>query len=165
MTLALPNFSNIDVEDVMDAVKSLISDNINAYVAQMNTKKPDIELSEINADAYMIQQQRQDLNFDPFVLIREESTESESVGPDIKQKVKIEIFVVLSNPDDTQDTSWRRVLRYRRILREIFQKGWTQLFNGRVQMKMESLPPTAVLLMNSQRTYTGAGVSLEVTYA
>lgn len=166
MILKLPTFTNTDIEDVISTIKALLIANVNLYIAQMNMVKNDsITLQEINDLAYIVQTQTQDISYDPFILIREERTESEARGPEVSQKTTLEIFVVISSSSDPEDVTWKKVLRYRRILSELFQNGWQAVYNGKVISNISTLPQTAIVLMNSTSIYTGAGISLELNYA
>jgi uncharacterized protein YlzI (FlbEa/FlbD family) len=165
MPLKTPTFTNIDIEDIITTIKALLNDNINTYITQMNSVKSDITLSTLNSSAYIIQSQNQDINYDPFILIREENTESDHRGTESSQKSTIEVFIVFTSSGDANDVTWKKVLRYRRILRELFQNGWQSIYNGQVISNINNLPQTAIVLMNSTSIYTGAGVSLELNYA
>lgn len=164
MSLPTPSFTGIDIESIVSDAKTLLQDNLNTYIGQMNTDKPDITLPEVDNAAYVIQAQRDYMNYNPFVFIMESTQTSDGIGPATGEQANIEIFIVF-RASDSQDIMWKKTYRYRWVLRTLFEKGWQSIGRGAVQVEVTNLPQTAIALLNSKEFHVGAGVSLQVNFA
>ena len=155
-----------DIENFFDDVLVVLRANINTKLAAIDTDKNDgITLETVNTDAYFFQTMATQMaNFGVFVYVGVGEIEGDpSPYAYVSQKFSADVVVILS--DDGNDPNiMKRLLRYHRALIEIFQTNFDKISKvGKI--KISSLSPFPIEVMDRPTLSRGIGVSLEVHLA
>lgn len=155
--------ANKDLEVIMDDIIAFLKANLNTQITAMNTEKDDgITLSAINDASYQFQSLNNEVaNFDPFILVTTVKINTEGIGPGTKKEYLIQVIVIKS--DDGQDVNCgRKILRYGRVLSDIFEQKWDKI-SPSDKINIQSLEPVEMELLNSGHKYQVIGVQLNPT--
>lgn len=146
-----------DTENFLTDLVTFLKANLNTSITAMNTLKGDTILKAIDNNAYFIQTLNdKSANYDPFIFIVVENmvTLGERIGETATQLV-ISLVIIYQNFDD----SFNRSFRYQRILKELLEE---KLNIGGRNMKIETLVPMAIDVMQSGLTCDATGLRLNV---
>lgn len=152
-----------DLENLIDDIESHLQSYLPAQISDMNTEKNDgIVLDSILNEAMFLYSMGDQMNsVDPFLLIAPgTSPEAIGQGPQLAVKYLIDIVIVKADPG-TDPQIFRRLMRYQRVLSDLFQKTWSQL-GHMVEFKVHGILPTPVFALQSEDYPVRAvGVTLE----
>jgi hypothetical protein len=150
-----------DVETFCDDILATLTANLNAKISAINSEKNDgITLASVESDAYFFQElNSKAANFNPYVLYSIEELGSDNAGPYASVKPTLHVIAVLSDNGEDADGCAKRLLRYQRALKEVFEENWTQNA-GSVKINLSSLVPVQFSLMNSAESFRAIGVSI-----
>ncbi len=124
-----------DLENLLADVKAIMVANINTKLVEIDTEKGDLTMAPIDNDAYFEQSlTTKTANWDQFILYGISDIESDGKGPMTLQKVSVQIVLILSDFGNDPDIN-KRVLRYGRALKEIFEKNWKKISGRAAQIK------------------------------
>lgn len=151
-----------DFEEILDSIKTIVSDNFNAKLSTISTEKGDgVILPSVNSNAYFFQSLDDSAaNFDPFIVYGIVDIESTNMGPSVSEKIMISVVIVLS--DNGRLDINRIMFRYSRALKEIFQDNW-QIHNSSSKININSSTVVPFDALDSSATYKAIGIELEVT--
>ena len=154
--------ARVDLEIVLDSIKTIMVDNFNNKLAEITAEKNDgLVLPEMVDAAYILQTLDERItNYSPFIVYGIIDIENIPNGPQVAEKLIIEVVIVL---DDNGREEINRVLyRYLRSLREIFEEGW-QIVNQSVRISVTSSTIVPFQNLDSSAIYKAVGVQLEIT--
>jgi len=150
-----------DIESLLADIKTIVSDNFNTKVAAINAEKADgVSLDTLDASAYFLQQLNGRMaNWNPICLYGVDNIETVTRGPLSSQKVVCSVVIVAIDTGEEIECGVR-MLRYQRVLQEIFAEKWNEGRNG-VKLEIRSLVPIPLTDMNTSNRYRAVGVELE----
>lgn len=155
-----------DVEDLIDGLDTILKASLNTKIAALNAEKNDsITLADIPNEAYFFQDLKlQDVQaYDNFLLYGLGEPKIEAQGP---YTAEIErLFYVIVVKDTAENSVYlKKLLRYRRILKEIFEENFTKNGLGG-RLIVTSLAPVDYEVMGSGTTFRAVGVIVEAALA
>ena len=158
-------FKRYDVETFMEELEALLKANLNTYISEMNADKEGPDLLNINDSAYYIQTLNDAVvNYDDFVFVFEDGVSTNGTGPDNLDTYTVIACVVSNFGNEQIKYAHKKMFRFREILKRILQDKQGSI--GRpASIKVSSLSPFAVSLLNRSEPQMGVGVSLEVSFA
>lgn len=152
-----------DVERLYSDIESLLKSELNNKLLEIDTEKADIVLDPVDDNAYFFQTMTENAeNYDPFLFYGEDQVIATGTGPATVETFSIDIGIILQIKNDP--TTGTRLLRYRRALREIFEKNWVKI-NRNVKLKVTSLAPWPLPDLDTDTLSVGIGVTLEASLA
>jgi hypothetical protein len=155
-----------DQETVCDAVKAYLASKLTAKLAEIDAEKNDgITLAPIEDGAYFFEWLgNAEVNYPAFVLYGVGDPEAVSrSGQVVAQKFSMTVAIVVT--DSGNDTNIiRRLLRYRRALKEIFESGWNAVRNS-LKFEVTELAPYPFRLLGKETDDKIIGVKLEYVLA
>lgn len=149
-----------DIETYLLQIQDYLQTNLNTEVAAINTEKDDdIVLKTISNSAYFIQTLNDTVaNYNPYILIGIDDIQASPIGPATVKTLTFSIVVVMQ--DSIEDLYiGRRVLRYGRVLEDLFNRGFNKIF-PHVTFNVQSLVPIAITAVNSNDPYRAVGVQV-----
>ena len=151
-----------DFEEILNSIKSIVSDKFNAKLTSITTEKGDsIVLPPVEANAYFLQSlDEAAANFDPFIAYGIENIESTSLGPHTAEKITMSVVIVLA--DNGRNDINRIMFRYSRALKEIFEENW-QIHNSSSKINVNRSTVVPFEALDSSATYKAIGIEIEVT--
>lgn len=148
-----------DIENLLDDVKAVFQNGLNANLALINTEKGDSLLRTIDNNAYFFQGLNEDAaNFDPFIVYGVE--EIETIQGQGFSAENVIISVVLCVAENGVDDIDRIMMRYSRALKETIESGW-QISNGGVKISVNRLMPISFKLLDSDESFKAVGINIE----
>jgi hypothetical protein len=150
-----------DLESLLTDVETVLKNNLNTKLASIDTEKNDgITLRTVNSNAYHLQTMDQkNANFNPLILYGVDDNDAQPIGPANAHSYNISVVLVLAdNGSDAAFNVIKRLLRYQRAIKEVFQDNWT-ILNKATRLKVSELAPD----LNSSEEYKFVGVRLEAT--
>lgn len=154
-----------DAESLLVDIEALLKADLNAKIAEISAEKADgLELKSVPAAAYFFQTLNEKCaNFNPFVIYGITDGTEEGVGSSVAETVVMEVAIVVV--DNGQDHAiGKRLLRYRRALSEVFSDKWAEMRYS-VKLKVKSLSPVSLRLIDSSESYQAVGVRIEADLA
>lgn len=149
-----------DMEDFFDDLLAFMQDNLNTKIDELNTEKGDTLLQNIADEAYVFQTLDNGLvNYDPFLFYGFTILEQRAEYGFSAKILQVEVTIIMA-ADPSGDDETHKLLRYSRVLQELFEKNWNKV-NKRVKLKVTSLEPIGFSLVNSSQPYRAIGVYLE----
>ena len=151
-----------DMEDLCDDVLAVMTTYFNAKLTEINAAKNDgIVLDPIDSGAYSLQQLNgKMLNYNPFCLYGIEDIETVSQGPLSSDRFQISVTVVVKDSGEELECG-RRMFRYSRALKEVFEKNWND--RQGVKFEIKSLVPVPLPNLNDGNSHRAVGIVLEGT--
>lgn len=150
-----------DIENLMDDIKKVMTDSLNEKIASINTEKNDsIELASINDEAYFFQSMNESIaNFDPFVFYGVVPSPDGNIGA-TAQELAINVIVIVQDNGDPSIV--RRLFRYQRAVKELFEAN-NFIANNGTRLEIGTLPPVPLDLLNSSENHKAIGIELNTT--
>lgn len=155
-----------DLEDLLDDVEQVLKDNFNTKLGQIDTEKNDsIVLAPVSSDeGYFLQTlDGRIANANPIIYYSVADIESVGKGPATGNIYQIEVVLMLRDAIDESNIG-KRMFRYSRALKEVFEEQWATIGNG-IRLKILSLVPIAFTELNTSQPYRAVGVRLEAGLA
>lgn len=155
--------ASYDIESWLADLETFLKANLNTQIAALNTEKNDsLTLATIDTTGGYFFQTMNDrvANFDPILFYGVDKIEAGPIGPATVEKYTIAVLIILADTGN-DDVSGKRLLRYQRVLRDLFHSNFGQIGDNQY-LKMNSLEPVAFTLANSGDAYHAVGVTLEV---
>lgn len=152
--------SKIDFETILDEVKTVMTANLNTRISAITAEKGSgVSLRTIDSAAYFLQTlDSRPAMFDPFVFYGISNIEGD--GGHSATPMKLTMFCIIVCSDDGEDDQTaRRMFRYQRALREIFEENF-ELPESSVKLSVSSLVPVEVTLLNTTQSHRAIGVEL-----
>lgn len=158
--------AKVDFESIADAVKAYLQAKLNTKLAEIDAEKNDgITLATIPATAYFFDYLgSEEVNQPVFVLYGVSRMEpvSRSVQA-VATRVTMQVAVVLTDSGNDREVL-KRLLRYQRALREVFETGWNSV-SGSLKFEVGSLAPYGLDLLNRGADDRIIGITLEYCLA
>lgn len=128
-----------DEEQLLLNIETYLKANLNAKITAINSEKNDsIVLAQVNASAYALDADDGEFNYDPYIITMISEQTSETRGPAVAENLIVNVALILT--DNGQDLNIvRRMLRYRRCLREVIQDNFRKI-SPCDEVVIESLP-------------------------
>lgn len=160
MSLSTPNFKQLMIEDVLESIKSVLTTNLNSFVAQMNVDRDDLVLPTLDSDAFYTQSLSEGhVNHDPFCLIAEQSVQVLGDTHEANKSHDVLVAVCISGGNRNSRDLAYLLFRYRAILEVMFEKAsHTEL--RQVSGAISSLSPFVVQL--GRKLYYAAAINYRV---
>lgn len=155
----------LTIEFVCDRVKAFMVANLNTKLAAIDAELNDgITLATIPSAAYFFDYLGAEIaNFPVFVLYGAQPEAGARSGHMIATKLTIPIAVVLT--DEGNDLNiLRRLLRYQRALKEIFELQWNRE-PGALTFEVVNLAPYEIKLLGREQPDRIMGIQLETHFA
>lgn len=155
---------DIDFETICDDVLSIMTANLNQKITDINTEKGDsITLKAVPTGAYIFGSLNgKTANYDPFVFygIQAINEIEDDVQVYAASSIEIAVVVLLADMGDDIEID-RRLLRYGRALKEVFEDHF-ELSQSGGKIRVSSKPPVEVQLKNSSNFHRACGVTLGI---
>lgn len=152
--------ARIDFEDILDNVKTVLTNNLNTKIVSINSEKDDgIDVPSIDNNAYYLQSLDYEImNHDPCIVygIEEIETDEKSYGHTL-EKLFISIVVLLS--DNGRKEISRIMFRYSRALKEIFEENFRNINSN--NYLIDRLTPVPFENLDGSQTYKAIGIIIE----
>lgn len=154
-----------DIEQFFDDLKSFLQSNINTKIAEINTEKADdVSMGTIATDAYVFQSMDSEVaNYNPYIFYGLSETSTNAIRGASAVQYTASVVVVLTQTID-DDNDRKRLLRYSRVLKELFESNWSKIGTG-ITLEVDSLEPIAFQLVNASHPFRAVGVDLRFTLA
>lgn len=156
--------ARFDFEDILNNVKTIISDNFNDKLAALETEKGDgISLPRVDSNAYFLQSLNDEAaNFDPFIAYGIEDVQNTPNGPHNAETIIISAVIVLA--DNGLENINLIMFRYSRALKEIFEENW-QIRNPSTRININRSTVVPFEALDSSATYKAVGIEIQVNMA
>lgn len=147
-----------DIESFLKDVESILKAEINNKINEINTEKGDFNLDLVDDKAYIYQSMNEEItNFNPTIFYYLDDIRSEGIDSATSEEVVVEVVVILT---DTQDgNTQHKLLRYLRVLKELFNTHFNKVHYSK-KVIVESLVPIPFALQNSSNYLHAIGVRL-----
>lgn len=155
-----------DIEEVLGDIETFLKANLNTEITNLNTEKADsITLATVSSSAYFMQSLNNEIvNHNPFIFYGISQVQSRSIGSATAKTYNIQVVLVII--DGQQVDIGKRLLRYSRVLSDLFERSWDRITKiGIGKFQVTSLEPIAFQLVNSSDAYRAVGVELSFTMA
>ena len=152
--------AKFDIETYLLAIETYMKANLNTHIGNLNTEKNDsITLSTVSNDAYFLQTLNDRVaNFDPYILLAIDDIQGQGIGPGVVKTLVFTAVIVVA--DQSMDLLiGRRMLRYGRVLEDLFNDGFGKIIQG-ATFKINSLVPIAITSVNSNDPFRAIGVEI-----
>ena len=160
----------IFIEDVAEAIiENTIKPKLNDKFDEIdNERNDDILLKKINMDEAILFQSWNDraLNFDPILFYS--INESKTISPIPSQHAaswEIEFSIIFKELHEGPGIVAKKLFRYQRALRELFQKDYITIGNTRRKVEIRNLNPVSFQIQNNDQFFRAVGVVVETTLA
>ena len=149
-----------DVEQLITDVQTYLTTNLNTSIGALNTEKSDsITLATVDSSAYFFQTLNDSIaNYNPFVFVSLDDMQSVSEGGFTLKTLTMSVVIVVSDRGQDLQIGFR-MLRYSRVLEELFGRGWAKIRQD-ARFKVTSLVPVSFKFINSADPYRAVGVEL-----
>lgn len=149
-----------DAEEVSRAIIAYLVANLNTRITALNAEfNDDIVLKTLSDDAFFFQTMNDKVaNYDPYCLLSLDDIQGEGIPSASSELLVFSCGIVLQ--DAGQDLSiGYRLLRYGRVLRELFNNGYSKIL-PHVTFTIQSLRPVVIPSPNSNDLFRAVGVQL-----
>jgi hypothetical protein len=153
-----------DLERMLADIELQVKARLNTKLTSITTEKGDsISLAPVLDAAYFCQSlDTRVANYDPFIFYGVEDVNSVGIGPATAKDWSIWVLVCYADKGN-DDKLTQRMFRYLRAMEEIFEDEWH--IRGQVNSKIQSIPPTNFVGINSGEKYRATGVMLTIGIA
>lgn len=150
----------MDIEQYLLNIKAYLLANLNTYITALNSEKNDtVVLATLDSAAYFLQTFNGTIaNYNPHMFIGVSDIQSQGIGPGTLKQLTFDVILIFE--DRVQDIDVGiRLLRYGRILEEIFNRGFQKIMPG-ATFKVNSLVPISIVSVNTNDPYRAVGVQV-----
>lgn len=153
-----------DEEQILANLETVLKANLNTKITAINTEKNDsITLAAIDNNAYVMDVDDKQVNYNPYIIYMIADQTSEACGPVTAQTLTINIAMIHS--DNGMDLNIvKRMLRYRRALREVIEDNF-QKINQCGNVTIESLPVLSFQKNSSSIMSKIVGINIITSFA
>lgn len=151
-----------DEESLFAEIEALLVSKLNTKLAAIDTEKDDgITTPTVKSQAYFLHTLNDACaNFDPFIVMGENSNGPVVSGPYTAEVMTIGITVIIA--DNGRNNLDKMLFRYRRALKEVFEENY-QLVNNGNKMTVAGLTPVPLEAIDSSATYKAIGITVETS--
>lgn len=150
-----------DLEQLCFDLQTIASANLATKLAALDTEKNDgLTLKAPASTAYFFQalNKAQATADDVFVFFGMDDPTADGLGPMTVEEVEI-FFIVMARDTGENQQYLRRMLRYSRALKEIFQENFSNT-PWKNKLKVTSIAPVSFTIQGVPSTFMGAGVKV-----
>lgn len=154
----------IDLEDVLDNIKSVLQTNLNTKISQINSDKDDgITLDSIDDNAYYLQTlDGETINYNPYVFYGVQDIIGDNgYYSQVPQVTEIAVAVVIEDTGESV-TPTRKLFRYQKALTEVITESFDSAKNQGVKMSVASQVPVELTLQNDSRRARAIGILIKI---
>lgn len=153
----------LDVECILENIEIFLKEKLNDKISAIDLEKNSGWNTELVDENAFIFQSLDNLpvNFDPILFYGISKVEGESIHSANAEIYSIEISIIKA--DDESKTIGKKLLRYNRALKEIFQENCFKIGNVRPKIKVSSLQPISFQLQNSSNQFKAIGIEIELS--
>lgn len=153
----------MDAELFIDNLEIFLKEKLNDRIAAIDAEKnSDFTTELVDPKAYIFQGlDSMPVNFDPILFYGISKVESDSIHSANAETYTIEISIIKA--DSNSATVGKKLLRYNRALKEIFQENCFKINNVRPKIKVTSLQPISFQLQNSSDLFKAIGIEIELS--
>ncbi len=151
-----------DLEDLLDGIKTIMTTHLNTKISAINSEKNDqITLKAVESGAYFDNtMDAAQANYDPFIFYGVSDMPGEASDYPGDSAYRAEIVVLICCADHGTDINIsRRMLRYQRVLKEVFEERFDDA-GGRCKLSVKTQVPVTIQLLNSSTRHKVVGVLL-----
>lgn len=155
-----------DLETIIFDLEALVKANLPAKLLAIDADKGDgITLTQIPDAAYFFQDLKQSdaAAYPAFISFGIEDPTPEGIGPSTSEATEI-FFVVVLQGDGTPRDIYKKLLRYMRGLKEIFQENFDKI-PSTSRLIVSSLSPVAIVAPTTNWSFRAAGVKIRAVIA
>lgn len=139
-----------DIESLLAGVEELIRANLNTKIAEIEAEKTvqgsPVGLPGIADEAYFEQSWNDEiLNYSPAIFFGVEEIQATGAGPETMQVVKLFVEVLFTDAGNDK-LGKKRVHRYSRALKEVFEERYAELGVVQGKIKIETVRPISFKL-------------------
>jgi hypothetical protein len=151
-----------DLESLFADIDACLKANLTTKLAAIDTEKGDgIVLKTVNSSAYFAQTLNMGIGaYDPYLVYGVIDQAPDGIGPATADRITMQVVLVIADPGQDPDIL-KRVLRYQRALRELFEQNWEKMRKG-VKLRIEPTLPVQLTELDSSKEFRAVGVQLEV---
>lgn len=152
-----------DIECFIDNLEQFLKDNLNNALAVVDAEKNSGWTTEpVDPEAYVFQSlDNLPINFDPILFYGISNVGGEAIESATSGIYSIEVSVIKA--DDESKTIGRKLLRYQRAMKMIFEQNYFKINNVRPKIVIKSLQPINFQLQNSSNQFKAIGVEIELS--
>lgn len=153
-----------DVEQILRDIGSFLVSNLNNQIAVLNAKKSaegvaEPVLNTVSNDAFFFQSLNEKVaNYDPFIFYDVDLPNTTPITGATGTRAEVDVLAVVSDHGNDDDIGYR-MLRYHRVLKDLFEKNATKV-NNRIKLEVGDLSPVSLRIQNSSENYRAVGVTL-----
>ncbi len=155
-----------DVECLLGDVEEVLTTKLNSKIAQINAEKNDsISMATIPVAGYFLQTMNEKMaNYDPFVYYGVGNIEpgDEMMPGRSSDIVDIEALICVIDPGQ-DDTIAKRMFRYGRALKEVFETNFNAFDGGNIKATIISKMPIDIGILNDSFTHKAVGVIIRAS--
>jgi hypothetical protein len=137
-----------DAEDLLDAVKAVMTNGLNAKILAIETAKiaegkgltPTLAAVDATNGYFAQSWSQKILNINPAIFYGVEGVTAQDGGGAVLKTYKIAVYIVLVDDGNTNDVS-NRIFRYSRALEELFTN---YDFDGCGKIKVDGILPVSI---------------------
>lgn len=152
----------IDLEFTLLRIRDFLVTNLNTAIGDLNTAKNDsVVLQTVSNNAYFLQTLNQAIaNYNPYVLLGVTDIQGDrSTYSGTVKLLFFQVVIVVADTDDLDLQIGIRMLRYLRILEELFNKGFNKVMPS-AKFTVNSLVPITLTALDSNDRYRAVGVEI-----
>ena len=152
-----------DIECFIDNLEIFLKNNLNDALAVIDAEKNSGWTTEpIDPEAYVFQSlDNLPINFDPILFYGISEIKGEAIPSATSAIYSIEVSVIKT--DDESKTIGRKLLRYQRAMKSIFEKNYFIINNVRPKIEIKSLQPISFRMQNSSNQFKAIGIEIELS--
>tara|TARA_R100000458_G_C8201441_1_gene191861 strand:- start:114 stop:587 length:474 start_codon:yes stop_codon:yes gene_type:complete len=152
-----------DLENLMSDVKTIMVDNLNTKINDLNSEKSDsTTLLTVDNAAYFLQElDSTTINYNPFVFYTCEEIDGTGFGPNTPQEFLINCILILADQSAYSDIPIR-MFRYLRAFKEIFEENFAIKSNSNF-ISINQITPVPLTSLNEQQDFRATGIQIRTS--
>ena len=152
-----------DLESLMSDVKTIMVDNLNTKINDLNSEKSDsTTLLTVDNAAYFLQElDSTTINYNPFVFYTCEEIDGTGFGPNTPQEFLINCILILADQSAYSDIPIR-MFRYLRAFKEIFEENFSIKSNSNF-ISINQITPVPLTSLNEQQDFRATGIQIRTS--
>lgn len=154
---------SFDMENILEDVKAVLVANFNTKLVEIDTEKNDgVTLVPVESDAYFLQSLDNEFsNYSAFIVYGVTDINPINNGPYTSQEYTLTVMLIASD-DGSGEEMTKKMLRYSKALREVFEKNWQSTGLGN-KLDINSFVPVHVAGLNDSQEHRIAAIELKTT--
>jgi hypothetical protein len=155
-----------DAEQFLNDVEAILKAHLPAKLAEISAEKADdMPIPAPKDESYMLQTLNDKVNnFTPFLVYGLAPGMDQGIGPSTAEEWVVSVVIGITDTGQhaKKYPAAKKLLRYRRALKEVFEDHWLKLRNG-LKISVKGLTPVALQLQNSSEEHRVVGILISAT--